>query len=229
MKKNSRKSATNNLAPGLAAAGTEITKVDGEAAGVAPGGETGTSGDGAVTEGEAAQDEPTAEAAPDPFADVPVTRIGDDVSFDDFSEVAGSDPRKYGAVHAAAVAERMPTVKGWKHERAMLTPGTNRRELKPGSVYGTIQAIVNAAGRAGIPAYVVATMLRRKQIGNKRSHYCDSLPPVGWAEGWINTAISKSIAGVHPTKQAPAIRATVTEGEAAANAADAQGKIAANS
>jgi hypothetical protein len=124
-------------------------------------------------------------------------------------------------------------MKGWKHERAMLVPGTNKKEFKQGSVYGTIQQIVNAAGRVGIPAYVVATKLRRLQVGNKRSHYCGdsaggALPPIGWAEGWLNTAITKNIAGVHPTKQAPALREEVTEGEAKASEAEAQGKIAAN-
>ena len=168
------------------------------------------------------------EAAADPFADVPVTKIGDDVTFDDFTDTQTSDPRKYASVQAAATAERLPTAKGWKHERVMLVPGMNRKELKPGSVYGTIQQIVAAAGRAGIPAYVVATKLRRLQVGNKRSHYCEKLPPIGWAEGWLNTAITKNIVGVHPTKQAPALREEVTEGEVKANAAEAQGKIAAH-
>lgn len=171
----------------------------------------------------------TVEAATvvDPFADVPVTRIGDDVSFDDFSDTATSDPRKYTNVNAAAISERLPTQKGWKHERAMMVMGSNRKELKPTSVYGTIQAIVQAAGRAGIPAYVVATKLRRAQVGNKRSHYCTGLPPIGWGEGWINTALTKNIVGVHPTKEAPAIRETVTEGEANADAAE-QKQLAAN-
>ena len=171
-------------------------------------------------------------AVVDPFADVPVTKIGDGVEFQDFTDTPGGDPRKYANVHSAATAERLPTMKGWKHERAMLIPGTNRAERKPTSVYGTIQQIVAAAGRAGIPAYVVANKLRRLQAGNKRSVYCVSgdqaaLPAIGWAEGWINTAITKGIAGVHPTKQAPALREEVTEGEAKANEAEAQGKIAA--
>ncbi len=179
-----------------------------------------------------AQDSPVVEAAVDPFADVPVTRIGDDVEFTDFSDVGTADPRKYTNVNAAARSERLPTAKGWKHERAMLTPGTNRKEMKPGSVYGTIQAIVTAAGRGGLPAYVVATKLRRAQVGNKRSHYCNAdgsgaLPPIGWAEGWINTAITKNIAGVHPSREAPALRDEVTEGEANANAEE-QRKLAAN-
>jgi hypothetical protein len=188
------------------------------------------SAEGTAPDGEGA---PAAEAAADPFAGVPVANIGDDVSFDDFTDTPTADPRKYVNVNAAAVAERLPTMKGWKHERAMLVPGTNKKEFKQGSVYGTIQQLVNAAGRTGIPAYVVATKLRRLQVGNKRSHYCGTadagqLPPIGWAEGWLNTAITKNIAGVHPTKQAPALREEVTEGEANANKAEAQGKIAAN-
>ena len=183
-----------------------------------------------ATEATAAEGEadPEPEPAVDPFAEVPVVSIGDDVSFQDFTDVETSNPRKYEAVNAAARADRSPTAKGWKHERAMLIPGTNKKELKPGSVYGTIQQIVNAAGRVGIPAYVVANKLRRMQIGNKRSHYCEALPPVGWAEGWINTAITKSIVGVHASKQAPALRDEVTEGEANANKAEEQGKLAAN-
>lgn len=183
------------------------------------------SAEGVAPEGQA--------AAVDPFAGVPVTNIGDDVVFDDFSDTPTADPRKYTNVNAAAVADRLPTVKGWKHERAMLVPGTNKKEFKQGSVYGTIQQIVNAAGRTGIPAYVVATRLRRMQVGNKRSHYCGDgnggqLPPIGWAEGWMNTAISKNIANTHPTKQAPALRDEVTEGEANVNKAESQGKLAAN-
>jgi hypothetical protein len=196
--------------------------------------EQGAGTDVTTTEANAAEGEadPEPEAAPepvvDPFAELPVVSRGDGVEFQDFTDVETSNPRKYEAVNAAARADRSPTAKGWKHERAMLIPGSNKKELKPGSVYGTIQQIVNAAGRTGIPAYVVANKLRRMQIGNKRSHYCEALPPVGWAEGWINTAITKSIVGVHASKQAPALRDEVTEGEANANKAEEQGKIAAN-
>lgn len=171
-------------------------------------------------------DATVAEQPVDPFADVPIVSVGEGdsaIEFADFTETPTADPRKYAAVNAAATAERLPTVKGWKHEEHMLVPGSNKAEKKAGSVYGDIQQIVNSAGRAGIPAYVVATMLRRKQVGNKRSVYCNGLPPIGWAEGWINTAVSKNIAGVHPSKQAPAIRTTVTEGEA-----EAQKQLAAN-
>lgn len=178
--------------------------------------------EGSNAEAEVAAEEPTV----DPFAELPTVTVGEGdsaVEFTDFTEAETSDPRKYAQVQATAQAERLPTAKGWKHEEHMLVPGTLKAEKKAGSVYGDIQQIVNAAGRAGIPAYAVAGLLRRRQIGNKRSHYCEKLPPIGWAEGWINTAITKNIVGVHPSKAAPAIRSTVTEGEA-----EAQKKLAAN-
>jgi hypothetical protein len=214
----SKRNSKGGNRPANAGNGGDVVKADnGSAEGIAP-------------EGGAAE----AQATPvDPFAECPVTKIGDDVEFTDFTDTPTADPRKYATVNAAAIAERLPTAKGWKHERAMLVPGTNRKEFKQGSVYGTIQQIVQAAGRSGIPAYVVASKLRRMQVGNKRSHYCGTseggqLPPIGWAEGWLNTAITKSIAGVHPTKQAPALREEVTEGEAKVNEAESQGKLAAN-
>lgn len=183
------------------------------------------------TEGAGADSQPA--AVVDPFADVPVTKIGDTgVEFRDFTDTPTGDPRKYAGVHTAALALRMPTKPNWKHERAMLVPGTNRQDRKPTSVYGTIAAIVNAAGRAGIPAYVVANKVRQLQAGNKRSVYAvnaageATLPAIGWAEGWLDTAITKGIANVHPTKQAPALREEVTEGEANAAAAENKGLIA---
>lgn len=148
-----------------------------------------------------------APVAADPFADIPVTRIGDDVSFKDFTDADTSNPYKYESVHAQARANRSPMLLNYKHGKAMITAGTNRKEFKQGSVYGTIQEIGNAAGRAGTPVYVLISQLRQAQIGNKRSKYCDKLPPVGWAEGWLNTAITKGIVGVHASKSAPPLTA----------------------
>lgn len=162
--------------------------------------------------------------AADPFADVPVTRIGDDVSFKDFTDAPTNNPYKYASVHEQARAERSPMLVNYKHGKAMITSGTNRKEFKPGSVYGTIQAIGNAAGRAGVPIYVLLTQLRQAQIGNKRSKYCTQLPPVGWGEGWVNTAITKGIIGVHPSKTAPTLGS-----EAAAEASqEGEQKLVAN-
>jgi hypothetical protein len=154
-----------------------------------------------------AVEQPT--VAADPFADLPVTRIGEDVSFVDLTDAPTNNPYKYAAVAEAARAERLPMLKGYKHGDKVIIPGTNRKEFKQGSVYGDIQRIANAAGRSGVPVYVLLTELRKMQIGNKRSKYCTQLPPIGWAEGWLNTAITKNIAGVHATKTAPALREEV--------------------
>jgi hypothetical protein len=116
-----------------------------------------------------------------------------------------SNPRKYDKAHTAAVAARMPTQQGWKYSAAMFVPGTTSREFRAGSVFGTIVDLVKRAGRAGIPSYELATQLRLAQIGNKRSHYCEKLPPVGWAEGYINSAVQQGLVNQHATKRAPAL------------------------
>lgn len=143
----------------------------------------------------------------DPFADLPTIRLHE-AEIQDLSGVATSNPRKYEKVAAEATAEHLPVVKGWKYETAVFVQGTNRAERKPSSVHGTVAAIAAAAGKQGINAYEMAALVRKRQIGNKRSHYCDSLPPVGWAEGWINSAVTRGILAVHPTRKAPALRPT---------------------
>lgn len=149
-------------------------------------------------------DAPVAVVVADPFADLATVTVGE-YSYRDLTEAPlESDPRKYTGVHTAAKAERSPIKKGWKHASAMLCLGTNRKELRPSSVYGTIQSIVASYGRSGVPAYVVVNKVRQMQIGNKRSHFCDALPPVGWAEGWIDTFVSKGMGKVME-KTAPAI------------------------
>lgn len=148
---------------------------------------------------------------PDPFANIPIAKLHE-AEVQDLSGFPTGPARKYQKVHEAAVTTKMPVQAGWKHERAVFVAGTNRKELKPTSVHGTIQAIVAAAGRAGINAYDLVAQVRVKQVGNKRSVYCSNesggaLPAVGWAEGWINSAVTRGIISVHATKQAPALRA----------------------
>ena len=138
-----------------------------------------------------------------------------------------SDPRKYEGVHREAVSARVPMKKGWKHSAHMIAYNpTSGKEFKPGSVYGTIDEIVRTGGRAGVPAYVLVAKVREKQIGNKRSHYCDRLPPVGWAEGWIDTYISKSYGKV-TDKPAPAIPGTEPEVEQATDNSEEKARSAA--
>lgn len=166
-------------------------------------------------------------AAPvDPFASLPIVTLEGDVTFRDLTDAEGNNPFKYEAVHSAARAARSPMKVGYKHARLLLIPGTNGKEFRTGSVYGDIQQIVQAGGRAGTPMVVLIARLRQAQIGNKRSKYCTALPPHGWAEGWIDTAITKNIVKPHATKQAPALDAEQVD---AANAAgEEQRKLTAN-
>lgn len=144
---------------------------------------------------------PTA-AAIDPFADVPVITTKDGSTIKDFSSVEVNNPYKYADVHKRAVELKHPMLVNYKHGKSVLVQGSSRKEYKPGSVYGTIQQIGQQAGKGGVPVYEALTQLRQQQIGNKRSKYCEKLPPIGWAEGWLNTAISKGIVNIHATKTA---------------------------
>lgn len=162
------------------------------------------------TEGEqSAPEQAAAPEAKDPFADLPETTIGD-YKFRDLTLAETSNPRKYESVQAAAREQRLPIKPNWKHATAMITIGSHQREFRAGSVYGTIDQIVREYGRAGIPAYMLVTKLRQAQIGNKRSHYCTELPPIGWAEGWLDTFISKKHGKVME-KKAPALTPSVLE------------------
>lgn len=176
-------------------------------------------------------EQPAPEPKPDPFANVPLIKLADTSDVKDLSGADTTQPYKYATVHADAVANKFPMMRNWKHSRAMFTPGTNKggeSGFKPASVYGTIADIAAKAGRAGISAHEMVTQLRIRQIGNKRSKYCEKLPPVGWAEGWLNSAVTKNIVGIHASKQAPAIfpvaapgaEATKGEEKAAKQAAD---------
>lgn len=167
-----------------------------------------TSGSAEGTAPEGTSTETPAEEKPDPFADLPRITLADTPEVLDLTGVEGNNPFKYAKAHEAAVALKQPVQVGWKHSTAMFIPGTNKggeNGFRAGSVYGTIADIVSRAGRAGITAHEVVAQVRIRQIGNKRSKYCEKLPPVGWAEGWINTAVTKNIIGVHATKRAPAL------------------------
>lgn len=185
----------NEQAANSAKGGTVAKSTSGSAEGKAP---ESTGGDAPAAE----------EAKPDPFAELPRIKLADTEDVLDLTGVEGNNPFKYAKGHEAAVAAKQPVQVGWKHSTAMFVPGTfkgGENGFRQGSVYGTIADIVTRAGRAGITAHELVTQVRIRQIGNKRSKYCEKLPPVGWAEGWINTAVTKNIIGVHATKRAPAL------------------------
>jgi hypothetical protein len=154
----------------------------------------------AATESQAQGDSAEAER-PDPFANLPTVKLNT-VEVLDLSGVDTSAPRKYEKANAAAIGQRMPIMIGWKHSQAIFVPGAVKRDFRAGSVFGTIADIVGRAGRQGIASYELATQLRKAQIGNKRSHYCTALPPVGWAEGYINSAVTQGLVNVHGTRKA---------------------------
>lgn len=141
---------------------------------------------------------------PDPFAGLPTVKLNN-VEVLDLSGVETSAARKYEKANTAAIAARSPIQAGWKHSTAMFVPGSVTKEHRQGSVFFDVVDIVKRAGRAGIPSYELATELRRRQIGNKRSHFCEKTPPVGWAEGYINSAVTQGLIKVHETKRADAL------------------------
>jgi hypothetical protein len=150
------------------------------------------------------------------FNALPTITLHEDTTVVDLSSVPTTQPYKYDKVHADAMTDRLPIRRGWKHASAMFVPGTNKggeNGFRAGSVYGTIADIANRAGRGGISAQALCTELRKRQIGNKRSKYCENLPPVGWAEGWVDTAVTRQIVGVHATKKAPALVAPAAPAE----------------
>jgi hypothetical protein len=100
---------------------------------------------------------------------------------------------KYAEVHREAEAVGSPVRLGWKYRDAWFRYCPGGDYHAPASVYGTIFAIAKEAGLQGLSAADLATELRKRQVGNARSSYCDGMPPIGWAEGWIDTAVSNWI------------------------------------
>jgi very-short-patch-repair endonuclease len=100
-------------------------------------------------------------------------------------------PGKYARVHDEAVQLGIATKRGWQwHDAVFQVAGKARRSR---NVHDAIWRIVNAAGSEGMTGEALATALRHDQAGNIRSEYCRGLPPIGWAEGWIDTAIDQRI------------------------------------
>lgn len=65
------------------------------------------------------------------------------------------------------------------------------RPKSPTSRMGVLYAYVEAAGEAGISGAELATKLRNHNWGDSRSKYTiASKPPIGWAEGYVNGALS---------------------------------------
>jgi predicted short-subunit dehydrogenase-like oxidoreductase (DUF2520 family) len=139
-----------------------------------------------------------APAAPvNPFATLPVLRAGD-YEVHDLSKtpegLTDAAPRKYEAVQAKARELSIQMKQGYKHANAVFKLGSVRDEKKPTTVMGMIQQIVKGYGKDGCPAIVLVTRLREAAHTNTRSHFCQGkLPPVGWAEGYVDGAINQNL------------------------------------
>jgi hypothetical protein len=185
---------------------------------------------------QAAATTPADQPVADPFANLPTITVGEDDNVVDLTAYGSqdgerhADPRKYAKVHAEAVEGKLPIQRGWKHAEAVFVPGRNQggeNGFKPGSVYGTIHELVRRAGKQGVSAQELVTAVRIKQIGNKRSVYCNGLPPVGWAEGWLNSAVTKNIVGIHASRKAKPLT-VAAKGTEATDEQNADAKKAAN-
>lgn len=101
---------------------------------------------------------------------------------------------KYAKVHKAAVDAGSPCKLGWKYGTAILALGTNRNEKKPGTAHGIIQATVREAGDNGISGMELVPLVRVRAKTNTRSNFATGqTPPIGWAEGWIDSAVTQGI------------------------------------
>lgn len=175
---------------------------------------TGTT-ESSTTEGGEGGDPDKPEAPADPFAALPTVELNG-YKIPDFSGVqALGDPRKYQAAHEAAISARSQVKTTWKHREHMLMAGSvdpSAVNVKPTSVMGIVSEIVRTHGKGGVPAYVVASILRQRAAQNKRSVYCNGkLPAIGWAEGYIDGAIAKKYIKVKEGVSAPSLTQPASE------------------
>lgn len=106
---------------------------------------------------------------------------------------------KYEKAHAKATRAGSPVIIGWKYKDSRFVTGTLPRSGGTTSVYAAIKRLVWEAGQAGLTGSDLATRLRHDQQGNDRSEYCQGLPPIGWAEGWIDTAVQRGLIDLIPS------------------------------
>ena len=124
---------------------------------------------------------------------------------------------KYDGVHAKASKANSPVLIGWKFKDCHFGAGTQPRSGGTTSVYAAIKRLAGKAGPTGLTGSDLATRLRYDQQGNERSEYCQGLPPIGWAEGWIDTAVQRGLIDLlpsslqHPAPSADSFSTTVED------------------
>lgn len=183
-----------------AASAPETTVESTDEAGDGDKGSDGGSDEGATTEDQATE----TPVATNPFATLPVVRANavgtTDFEVQDLRGIPAeqiANPRKYAAAQATAVDKNLHMRENWKHGNDVFKIGSNRHDKKPSSVMGTIQQIVRAYGAEGCPAPALVTRLRTSTVNNSRSHFCaGKLPPVGWAEDYIQGAMREGLIAV---------------------------------
>jgi hypothetical protein len=101
---------------------------------------------------------------------------------------------KYAKVHAAAEAAGSPCKLGWKYATMIFTLNKTSRDRKEGTAYGIIQSVVREAGENGISGMEMVPLVRARAKSNTRTDFgAGQVPPIGWAEGWIDGAVNESI------------------------------------
>jgi hypothetical protein len=101
---------------------------------------------------------------------------------------------KYVKIHAAAEAAGSPCKLGWRYATKIFVAGSSKVEKKEGTAHGIIQSLVKQAGTAGISGMELVPLVRAAAKKNTRTNFgAGQVPPIGWAEGWIDSAITGNL------------------------------------
>lgn len=134
-------------------------------------------------------------------------------------KVGAETEHKYAKVHLAAEAAGSPCKLGWRYATKIFVAGSSKVEKKAGTAHGIIQSIVKGAGATGISGMELVPLVRAAAKSNTRTNFgAGKVPPIGWAEGWIDSAITGNLIkitkdaelkleDVAPAAEAPAAKA----------------------
>lgn len=101
---------------------------------------------------------------------------------------------KYAKVHAAATTAGSPCKLGWRYATMVFVAKKSAPEKKEGTAHGIIQKLVKQAGDNGISGMELVPLVRAAAKNNTRTNFgAGQVPPIGWAEGWIDSAVGTII------------------------------------
>lgn len=133
---------------------------------------------------------------------------------------------KYAKIHKAAVEAGSPVKLGWRYATTIFTANKSHAAKREGTAHGIIQQLVREAGDTGISGMELVPLVRVRAKQNTRTNFGSGLiPPIGWAEGWIDSAVSSGI--IRVVKGRTLELADLPEVAAAAEAAKQEGGNAA--